>query len=161
MGLRGCLSNPRVQTAIERLVELLARVGDDADGTGTASASRPPSPRPPHKLAHRLDEEAVARLVADYGGGAPVQALVQSYKISKTSVLAILHAHDVPIRFPGRPDDETLQRATELYEAGLSLLRVSQQVDVPDETLRRHLRERGVVIRRRGRPQSTPLAAAT
>ncbi|HVF06381.1 MAG TPA: hypothetical protein VNA20_16180 [Frankiaceae bacterium] len=109
------------------------------------------APRAAHKLAHRLDPEKVQQLLTAYQQGAAVKELVHRYKISKTSVLTLLHLHNIAIRLPGRPDEATLRRATKLYEGGLSLLRVSEAVDVPDETLRRYLRERGVTVRRRGR----------
>jgi hypothetical protein len=60
----------------------------------------------------------VQQLLAAYQRGAAVQELVERYKISKTSVLGLLHAHGVAVRTPRRLTDTEVQEAAELYRAG-------------------------------------------
>lgn len=81
----------------------------------------------------------VAELIADYLGGSTRAELAQRYKIGGTSVHNLLRAHKVALRQLSPPDEDVFRRAAALYEAGSSLAEISGQLDLDEETLRRHL----------------------
>jgi DNA invertase Pin-like site-specific DNA recombinase len=82
--LRGCYSNPEAQEAValaEQAIDALA-----AEGT-------PPCPSAPvrrWRLADRLDEQIIRKLLADQRSGATRRELVERYGISMSSVKRIL-----------------------------------------------------------------------
>jgi hypothetical protein len=139
--LRGRLANPDVQRTIERLIEVLAQAESSTERRATVSRSRP------HKLAHRLNSDAIGQLLQDYQQGATIKDLVARYAISKTSVLSLLHAHGVPLRAHRRLTEEEVDEAAALYRAGWSLVKIGQQLGVDDETIRGRLHRAGVTMR--------------
>ena len=148
------LANPSVARRIHRLH---ARIP-----AGPAVPAAPPerSQARPWKLHHRLTTDAIGQLVADYRQGIRVDDLVDRYKISKTSVLTLLHQQGVPRRFCRRLSDTDVQEAAKLYAAGWSLRRIGQHFGVDDETIRYRLKRQGIRMREsHGRDGSPPPAA--
>jgi hypothetical protein len=54
-----------------------------------------------HKLSHRLDDETVSNIVADYEAGGSTRHVAADHLISKRSVLRLLRQHGVLIRTRG------------------------------------------------------------
>jgi hypothetical protein len=76
---------------------------------------------------------------------------MERYDLGKGTVLGILHRAGVTMRAQGLgPGD--LPRAVALYESGLSLKRVAEQVACDAETVRKSLKAAGVQMRKPGRP---------
>ncbi len=108
-----------------------------------------PTPRR-HKLPQRLTTQQRDALVASYQAGVPSTALMREYRLSKGSVLAILHEASVKMRRQGLAV-EHLAEAARLYEAGWSLARVGVRFGCEAMTVRAALIKLGVSIRpRRG-----------
>jgi hypothetical protein len=93
-----------------------------------------------------LDEATIAQLVADYEAGTPSTRLMRDYGLSKGTVLSLLHEAGAAMRFQGLSDEQVLE-ATRLYQAGWSLKRVGDHLDVDHETVRQALRRLGVQLR--------------
>jgi len=104
----------------------------------------------PRSAARRFGSAAVDELVAAYISGAPTTELMKTYGLSKSAVLKLLRDREVPMR--RQPlTSEQIQHATALYESGATLVKVSEQLGSPTESIRRALIEAGVTIRPRGR----------
>jgi hypothetical protein len=116
--------------------------------------SRPPVAAPRiHQATKRLGPETIAALVADYQAGFPGTALMTKYGLGKGTVLDLLHQAGVKLRAQGRRNIDLVE-ATQLYEAGWSLVRLADTYDCDAETVRKALREAGVKMRpRRGGPR--------
>ena len=107
----------------------------------------PPDPHSRrYRRAHQLDEETVARLVAEYEVGAYCTELALTFGISKTSVLKLLHRAGVTMRQQGLSAEE-LAQAVELYGSGLSLAKVAQKLDAKTSTVFRALQRADVELR--------------
>jgi len=91
------------------------------------SVQRDDSAYTPYRLLQRLDAATKAGLVRDYEAGTPTTQLTKSYGLSKASVLKLLQDAGVSLRRQGLDDEQTAQ-AIRLYESGLSLARVGEQV---------------------------------
>lgn len=143
VGLRGQLSNPAVPKTIERLLSLLERTelddGQDlrSDNGGTHT----------HKLVHRLTEDAVSQLIADYRHGVKISDLVLRYGISRQSITTLLRRHGIATRFRQKLSDADVDEAGRLYAAGWSLAKIGQHFGVNDETVRYRLRRNGTLMR--------------
>ena len=137
----GRLANPVFpERSLEQLTELAADL---------ERHSYPRSePQPSVKLS-LLTPGDKANLVAAYREGATAAALAKRYGLSKGTVLNLLDRNHVAKR-RRPPSIETLKQATLLYEHGLSLAAIAERLDVPQSTLRRHLKKKGMVLRPRG-----------
>jgi hypothetical protein len=111
-----------------------------------SSAQMTQEPRPPHKLAHRLEPGAITELVASYQSGSTCTNLARRYKISKSAVLGILHGHGVTMRHQPL-NDEQIAEAIQLYESGRSLAQVGEAMGAAARTIHRTLQTRGVAMR--------------
>jgi uncharacterized protein (DUF433 family) len=100
-------------------------------------------PRQREPLSRRLSPESIAELVATHEAGTTSRDLAKRYKISKTSVLAILHDNGIPVRAQRRMTDHEVDEAVAKYEAGWSLAKLGQHFDIDDETVRGRLLRRG------------------
>jgi hypothetical protein len=108
---------------------------------------------PQHAITRRLGNEKIAELVAAYQAGQTTIQLMETYQLSKPSVLKLLKANCTPMRHqPITP--EQLEQATRLYTTGISLAALSKQLGVPRETIRRGLVDASVSMRQRGWPAS-------
>jgi hypothetical protein len=100
----------------------------------------------------RLSPNQIAALVVEYRTGSTVPELIRSYGICRTTVLAHLHRSGVETRpsvFKLKDDDRAA--IFELYESGLSLVRIGAACSVDSKAIGRVL-ERAAVPRgpRRG-----------
>lgn len=139
--LLGRYSNSDIATRLERILS----------GRGR---DRPPArpTRSPRRLS-RLTGDEVAELGRLRQDGAEINDLAARFGLSRSAVMANLERAGVPgRRWPGRtlsPDE--LMLARELYESGLSLADVGEQLGVDRRYLRRALPAQGVTIRAPGR----------
>jgi hypothetical protein len=74
---------------------------------------------------------------------------METYALSKTSVLKLLKANGVVIR--RQPlTEEQLQQTAKLYNTGRSLAAIESELDIPKESIRRALIAGGIDLRPRG-----------
>lgn len=104
------------------------------------------APLQPRTLRFRLDDTERTRLVADYEAGIPTTQLAANYDLAKASVLRLLRSSNVTVRRQGLNCDEAAQ-AQVLYESGLSLAAVGDQLGLAPTSVSRALVRAGVTLR--------------
>jgi hypothetical protein len=111
----------------------------------------------------RLRDDDVIRLINDYSKGGSVQDLTKSYRVHRTTVLAILERHGVDRRpLIRKMSDPQVKQAAGLYATGLSLACVAERLGVNAATIRRELQKASIPIRaRRGWPVSSDSGLST
>jgi DNA-binding CsgD family transcriptional regulator len=82
-------------------------------------------------------------LIGGYQAGATVYELAERFGVSRQTVSRILHRNEVPMRMGGLSPAQ-INEAVLLYEAGWSLARIGNQMEVNPQTVLNRLRERGV-----------------
>lgn len=134
---------------LEHTLKLATR-GDVLTQSPKAQLLQPP-------IARRLGSQKIAELVAEYESGRTTVQLMETYKLSKTSVLKLLNANGVEMRRQP-PTTEQVAEAAALYSSGKSLAAIERETDIPRESIRRALIKAGVELRQRGgsRPKSPP-----
>ncbi|OZC91740.1 hypothetical protein CH254_04480 [Rhodococcus sp. 06-412-2C] len=97
----------------------------------------------------RLDSSDKKRLVERYAAGASANALVDEFRVSKKTILALLREHKAEVR--RQPlSEETVARICELYVDGRkSIAAVAELTGVPHSTVRNTLLRQRVVLRGR------------
>jgi DNA-binding CsgD family transcriptional regulator len=90
----------------------------------------------------------VDELVLAYESGLTVYELAKRFKCHRTTVSGHLRARRVVMRLKPMTEED-VDRAVELYESGLSFVKVGDRLGRDGETIRQRLIERGV--ERRGR----------
>lgn len=138
------------------LVEAVGRYSNDPDVLRRLHRTRMlrpnraggPTPWTPrvHAVERRLDDATRLELIAAYVAGSPTTALMERYGLGKGTVLGVLHRAGVALRNQGLGDDD-LPQAVTLYESGLSLKRVAEQMSCDAETVRQALKTAGVRVR--------------
>ena len=98
------------------------------------------------KRAKRLNDTQLARLVERYESGATVYELASEFTIDRRTVSIHLKQLGVIMRLQP-PTEETVDEIVRLYESGMSMGKVSQQVGFSADSVRSHLRKRGVKTR--------------
>ena len=91
-------------------------------------------------------------LVNAYRAGATMSRLAVELGVHRTTVAGHVDRHDVPLHSKQTAwDDETLERAAELYAAGSSLVDVAHRFGIDAQTVANRFRRAGVAVRpRRG-----------
>lgn len=142
MALSGHLSNPE-----DKLRRVFRGFTPPAESRDTAGQ------RPMRQVQRRLSAEEIEALVAAYAAGRSVRDLARAYTIHAETVRAHLDRAGVPRRagHTAKLDAAAEATACRLYESGLSLRRVSQQLGVSDNTVLKTLRKHGVQTRSSGR----------
>lgn len=123
---------------------IFARLADLPDKTDLSPATCEPIPA--YKLSQRLDLETIEQIVAGYQAGSPTTQLAKTYRLSKGSILRVLHEHDVSMR-QQRLSQTDLGMAIRLYDSGLSLAAVGHRLDRDHSTVYRALQRAGVTMR--------------
>jgi len=102
-------------------------------------------------VTRRLGQERIDRLVADYRDDPDMTttALMEKYSLSKTSVIHLIEANGVALRRQGLSKRQATEAAL-LYEQGRSLSAITEQLQLPRESIRRALVDAGVEMRGRG-----------
>lgn len=109
---------------------------------------------PTRRLRRRLSSQERAELVARYRAGEDTPALSREYGISKCGLLHLLGKEGVTMRKqPMAPPDA--KRAVRLYESGMSITEVVDQVGYSYSTIRKCLVENGVAMRPKGIKRSS------
>ncbi len=105
------------------------------------------------KQAKRLNGTQIAYLVERYEAGATVYELSSRFAIDRRTVSIHLKQQGVIMRLQP-PSRETIDEIIRLYESGLSMSKVGQQVGVSADSVLNYLRKRRVETRgRQGRPR--------
>ncbi len=91
-----------------------------------------------------------AELVAAYQAGEPVRTIAARFGVHRGTVSECVRQAGVPAREPGL-DADRRTRAAVLYESGLTLAQVADQVAAGVETVRTAVLAEGGTIRPRGR----------
>jgi DNA-directed RNA polymerase specialized sigma24 family protein len=102
--------------------------------------------RQPRKVSHRLSQEQVNRLVAEYRGGTPTPELCQRYSLGKSTVLGLLKDAGVTMRKKGLPDSRVAE-AVARYEQGWTAPQIADHYGVSASNIRARLKEAGVTLR--------------
>jgi hypothetical protein len=91
----------------------------------------------------------IEELVARYNAGEGTPALGREYGVSKTGLLQLFQTEGVSLRRQAiSPQDA--ERAVRLYESGLTIKQVVEQVGYSFGTIRRVLHDHGVALRGSG-----------
>lgn len=107
--------------------------------------------RPTRQYQHRVTDEELAGLIADYEAGALQRELAGKYNVNRETVGLVLSRAGVIKRRKGL-DACQVEEAARLYEEGWSTLRLGRRFGVDAQTVATTLRKAGVAIRsRRGR----------
>ena len=105
------------------------------------------------KRAKRLNGTQLACLVDQYESGATVYELALEFAIDRRTVSIHLKQQGVIMRLQP-PAEETVDEIVRLYESGLSMTKVGQQVGVSADSVLNYLRKRRVETRGpQGRPR--------
>jgi hypothetical protein len=107
---------------------------------------------PPRRVArrrqsqHRLDQEEILSLVADFNAGFLIGDLAKKYQIGPDTVRHHAKQAGVGPRYPAMTPDQATE-ATNLYLSGCSLADVGGQLGVNPSTVRTSLLKAGVRLR--------------
>ena len=109
-------------------------------------------PGPPkfHQTQKRLDPDQIARLIAEYEAGSPVNDLAVTYGLNRSTVLHHLKRQGVPRR-RSRLTIADVEKIVGLYAYGESVERIALELRIGATTVRRALVKAGVELRRRRR----------
>lgn len=114
------------------------------DSRGSIAAER-------WKVATRLTTEQSEALAKDFRSGVRVTVLASKYRVTRATVHEHLNKHG--LRRPRNIlDSERVDRAVELYQAGMTLQEVSDAIGSNRYTVQQALQTRGVPRRPRGTP---------
>lgn len=98
----------------------------------------------------RLSPARRADLLADYEAGLPVRVIATRFRVHRATVSELVRRAGLPAREPGLPAKDQ-GRAAALYEDGLTLAQVAEQMAVSIEKVRAAVLAEGGRIRPRGR----------
>ena len=99
-------------------------------------------------------------MVAAYRQGVPVEELAVLFGVNRTTVLGHVRRRGVPKRVRRALRGAALDRAIELYTQGRSADWTAGELEVAASTVRRALKDVGVVLRPGGRPRHDTSAIA-
>ena len=134
--LMGLLSNPANWPDLSAL--------DEEPSRPTSAARRPV------QVHRRLPARQVDELVERYEAGASINALADTFRINRTTVMSHLDRREVPRRHTLRLlDDQAVATAAERHADGISLMSIARELHVSERTLRREFQKAGVQTRLR------------
>lgn len=94
--------------------------------------------------------------MARYTAGEAIRTLSREYGVSRSGLCQLLRLKGVALREPGiTPEDAEI--AVRLYESGLTIRQVVENVGYSIGTIQRMLNEKGVVLRAGRRGKRTPV----
>ncbi|WP_424447932.1 helix-turn-helix domain-containing protein [Microbacterium arborescens] len=94
----------------------------------------------------RLSPDAQSEVVRRYSGGETSTVLAEEFKVAKSTILRILRENSVVVRRQPLTGKQ-VSMAKRLYESGLSLSEVADQMFVNQETMRVAIIAAGVELR--------------
>lgn len=97
-------------------------------------------------LQRRLGSSTIEEITTRYASGEAIRALSREYSISRDGLRQLLQREGVTLR-PQGITLEDAKRAVKLYESGLTIREVVQQVGYSYGTIRKMLHVRGVIVR--------------
>ena len=103
----------------------------------------------------RLTPDEQAAVVQAYQAGQSMAALAEEYDVRRSTVSELLARTGVVRRQQRSIDVLAVDRAVNLYARGWALQRIGEQLNFDAETIRTHLKRRGVVPRPGGRPRGS------
>lgn len=89
-------------------------------------------------ISRRLSPAALDSIVAEYEKGASSRDLAARYGISKHAVIDLLRSRGVSIRRQPLPPEQVAE-AAQLYESGLSWVKVGEALGISPRTIHRTL----------------------
>jgi hypothetical protein len=144
------LVNPEVQAAVGELYDQVFGTSRDDARSGSRWGPNPVRPTGSKQIQRRLPPEEVEELIASYLAGATALVLAGKHSMHRTTVLALLERHGVPIRVHVLTPDR-IERAAALYASRRSCASIAREFQVSPETIRQALLKVGVAMRRSGR----------
>jgi hypothetical protein len=111
---------------------------------------------PVRSLRRRLSPQQIEELVARYNAGEDTPALSRAFGISRGGLRKLLLRQSVSFRKQPMTRDDA-ERAIRLYERGLTIDQVVEQVGYSFSTVLRMLHASGVAVRERGIVKRTVL----
>jgi uncharacterized protein YjcR len=84
--------------------------------------------------------------------------LAKKYGVRRKTISAMLNRHGFELRVMHTISEQEIDRAVDLYATGMSTRQVGEQLGCDAETIRTHLKRRGVQMRQAGRPRKHPAA---
>ena len=102
----------------------------------------------PHRSSRRLSKPQAQELVNAYRAGSTILQLAGQYRVNRNTVMAHLRRAGVP-RYSGWTA-ETTAEARQLYESGLSIAAIAEEMGRAKTTIGDHLRAAGVQMRPKG-----------
>jgi hypothetical protein len=106
------------------LPDQMRRLRQCAALTSRAFPARPaPVPAPVRRVSHRLNEQVIQQLLADYRAGRTGRELAEQYGLARSTVIELLRQHGVVVRYP-RATPEEAAEMVRLYQSGV------RQVDI-------------------------------
>jgi hypothetical protein len=103
------------------------------------------APLEPWSLSRRLDNATMAELVRKYEAGIGTPQLCREYKLSKYSVLKVLHEAGVAMRRQTLSPSKRIQ-VTQLYEAGSTMAEIAAELGTGLGQVRQSLIDAGAYI---------------
>jgi len=94
----------------------------------------------------RLTETLTIELVARYKQGATIYELAKDFDCNRHTVAIRLKKAGVRMRHSS-PNKEEIEQMVRLYESGMSLAKVSEQIGYSPGTIHHYLRSQGAQIR--------------
>ena len=117
-----------------------------------AAASKPPAKI--HKLEQRLSADTIAAILLDYEAGVRGSALAQKYGLRKSTLRDLVTRHglkpDNGVPGAALSQDEIAQ-AVRLYESGMSIKAVAEQLGRAHGSIHKHLVQSGANMHPRTR----------
>lgn len=127
----------------------LARLAQESREVQTESVPAETQEASVRSLRRRLSPQQIQELVARYNAGEDTPALSRAYGISRGGLRKLLIAQGVSFRKQPMTSEDA-ERAVRLYERGLAIDQVVEQVGYSFSTVRRMLHANGVAVRERG-----------
>ena len=103
-------------------------------------------PKPSRQPQSRLAPHQIVQFEMDYQGGLMIQELAAKYGVHRTTATRHLKERGIPIR-KQTMGEEDIARAVQLYQSGLSTVRVAEHFDQSPNTIRAALLAAGVRFR--------------
>ncbi len=103
----------------------------------------------------RLLPTEQAAILSAYRAGQTMAALAGEYRVRRSTISQLLYRSSVQPREQRIMDQLAVRAAVQLYGQGLSLARIGDQLSFDTETIRRRLKQHGVLMRLPGRPHRT------
>lgn len=127
------------EKTVEELEALLKRIR-------TNPVERVPTPSRSHRIDARLEPEQLDAIFDAYAAGDSATAVAAAFGVSESSVKRLVRQRGGEIRLQPLPRN-LIAKAAALYESGMSVQAVADELRVPKSTLLRTLKKHGVQMR--------------